>query len=108
MIRLRQRPRIFPALLRQNERGVGLIIAEARIGRGRNRAGCGQAGGSERVGQLLREKRLESFHALAYFWAAVAEDRQDLVGRAGGWPGFRERSRSFRNFAIEARVRRWV
>ena len=42
---LRDRAGILPQLFRQHHRGVGLVIAEARIGRAGHVAGWGQASG---------------------------------------------------------------
>ena len=43
MIFSRNRPRIFAALFRENERGIGLIIAETRIGRWRDSPAVGKS-----------------------------------------------------------------
>ena len=119
---LRERARIFSALLRQDERGVRLIIAEARVGRGRDFAGLRQVGRGERGASSAREKRLKVSMARDEISSdpACHPIRRDAVATS---TRARERSResplpipavarlsrterSFRNLAIEARVRR--
>ncbi len=46
---LRQLPRIFAALLGEDEGGIGLVIAEPRVGRGRHFTGRREIGRSEGV-----------------------------------------------------------
>ncbi len=129
MIFCGERARIFAALFGQNERGVGLIIAETRVGRGRDLAGLRQGSRGEGVRQFPCEKCLKSFHALAApaVRIAIGRDYSPRLSRAAT-AYFCERSRkiarissadwalarlsrtlrSFRNFAMEASVRRWV
>src|SRR5437868_2841143 len=119
--------RIFTALLAQDERGVCLVIAKARIGRLGQLTDIGKAGFSQRVSQSLGENFLERFHT--ELWqrsmtvgrnnAALTERRYSYFDPEF-WKIDRISSvdfalaslsrvlRSFRNLAIEARVRRWV
>ena len=59
---IRDRPRLFTALLREHERGVGLIVAETRISRRRQLAGIWQTGRGQSGRQFSREQCLESLH----------------------------------------------
>ena len=101
---------LLTALFGENERGVCLIIAKAGIGRRCYIGRFGQTGFGEGVGQFSPEKGLERFHGGANSAYACARSRKiDKISSAEGAVARRSRTeRSFRNFAIEARVRRCV
>ena len=98
------------ALLGQNERGVRLIIAKACVGRRRYFTRLGQTGFGESIGQSSPEKGLERFHGGANSAYACARSRKiDKISSADGAVARLSRTeRSFKNFAIEASVRRCV
>ena len=106
---LRELSRIFAALLREHERGVRLVIAEARIGSRHDLADSGQIGGRERTGERAAENGFESFHRAQADGAGARSWKIARIFSGVSAAASRSRTaRSFRNFAIEARVRRWV
>src|SRR5881275_3171409 len=67
---------IFTALFPENERSVALVIAKARISRGRHVASRPKAGRCKRLGKFSRELRLKYFHRVLIVAASLCEARR--------------------------------
>ena len=104
---LRQLSRIFSALLGQHHRSICLVVAEPRVRCWCDFAGLSEIGAAQSCGDCALNERLERFHC---YFATGARSRKTrrIDSASGAFPSSSRTLRSFRNFAIEASVRRCV